>query len=132
MLPKGYIDNLYKILTLNEIERLIKGNWEFDDNPYSLFDYKNILNLFTNEFIKPTNEKYLTADIAYEGSDLFVIIIWNGLIIEKIIAIDKISEVLVSKKIHELRLEHNVPLSNVIYDADGLKRFVRESANSGY
>lgn len=132
MLPEGYVSDLLKILSPNEIERLVKGNWEYDDNPYALFDYKDILNIFTNEFVRPTNEMYLTADIAYEGSDLFVIGIWNGLVLKHIVAIDKIDETQVSKKIHELRIEHQVPLSNVIYDADGLKRFVRESANSGY
>lgn len=132
MLPKEYIENLLKILSPNEIERLVKGNWEFDDNPYALFDYKDILDVFTNSFIRSDGNKYLTADIAYEGSDLFVIGIWNGLVLEKIVAIDKIDETLVSKKIHELRIENHVPLSNVIYDADGLKRFVRESSKSGY
>lgn len=132
MLPKNYIENLLKILSPNEIERLVKGNWEFDDNPYALFDYKDILDLFTNSFIEESQEKFLTADIAYEGSDLFVIGIWSGFVLEKIIAIDKIDETMVSKKIHDLRIENHVPLSNVIYDADGLKRFVRESANSGY
>jgi phage terminase large subunit len=132
MLPDDYINNLLKILSPNEIERLVYGNWEFDDNPYALFDYKDILNVFTNEFVQPTGERYLTADIAYEGSDLFVIGIWNGFVLEKIVAIDKIDETLVSKKIHDLRIENSVPISNVIYDADGLKRFVRESANSGY
>lgn len=132
MLPKEYIENLLKILSPNEIERLVKGNWEFDDNPYALFDYKDILNIFTNSFVQPSGERYLTADIAYEGSDLFVIGIWNGLVLEKIVAIDKIDETLVSKKIHDLRIANKVPLSNVIYDADGLKRFVRESAISGY
>lgn len=132
MLPKNYIENLLKILGPNEIQRLVYGNWEYDDNPYSLFDYNDIINAFSNEFISPTNEKYLTADIAYEGSDLFVIGIWNGLILEKVVAIDKIDEVLVSKKIHDLRIENEVPISNVIYDADGLKRFVRHSAEHGH
>jgi len=132
MLPEDYISNLLKILSPNEKERLIKGNWEYDDNPYALFDYKDILNMFTNEFVKGDGQKYISADIAYEGSDLFVIGIWDGLVLEKIVAIDKIDETQVSKKIHDLRIENNVPISNVIYDADGLKRFVRESANSGY
>jgi len=131
-LPKDYIPNLLKILSPNEIQRLVYGNWEFDDNPYALFDYTDILGLFTNEYIKRSGERYLTADIAYEGSDKFVIGIWDGLVLIKIVAIDKIDETLVSKKIHELRLEYSVPLKNVIYDADGLKTFVRESANSGH
>lgn len=132
MLPSDYIQNLLKILTPNEIERLVKGNWEFDDNPYALFDYNKILNLFTNEFIIKTGERYLTADIAYEGSDLFVICIWYGLVIEKIIAFDKVDETQVSKKINDARIENQVSLTNVIYDADGLKKFVRQSAESGY
>jgi phage terminase large subunit len=131
-LPKDYIPNLLKILSPNEIQRLVYGNWEFDSNAYALFDYSDILGLFTNEFVKPKEERYLTADIAYEGSDKFVIGIWHGLVLVKIIAIDKIDETLVAKKIHELRIENYVPLKNVIYDADGLKMFVRESANSGY
>lgn len=132
MLPNDYITNLLKILSPNEIERLVKGNWEFDDNPYAMFDYNKIINLFTNEFIQPSGERYLTADIAYEGSDLFVICIWNGFVVEKIIAFDKVDETQVSKKIHDARIQYEIPLTNVIYDADGLKRFVRESANNGY
>jgi len=132
MLPSDYINNLLKILSPNEIQRLVYGNWEFDSNPYAMFDYNDILNIFTNEFVKPTGEKYLTADIAYEGSDKFVIGVWNGMVLQKIVAIDKIDETLVAKKIHEIRIDNEIPLSNVIYDADGLKMFVRQSAESGY
>ena len=112
-------------------QRQIYGNFEYDDNPYALFEYNNILNLFTNEFIKPTQTRYLTCDIAYTGSDKFVLIVWAGLVIEKIIAIDKIDDTQVSKRINELRIEHRIPLKNVIYDADGLQTFTRNSANSG-
>lgn len=133
MLPKDYIQNLLKILTPNEIERLVKGNWEYDDNPYSLFDYEDILNIFTNEFVwKQGENKYLTCDIAYEGSDLFVIGYWEGWTLMQIWAIDKIDEVLVSKKINDIRVEKGVPISNVTYDADGLKTFVRQSGKTGY
>jgi hypothetical protein len=131
-LDSQYLDNLEKMLTHNEKERLLKGNWEYDDDPYAIFQYNEILGIFTNEFITPGIQKYITADIAYEGSDLFVIGYWEGMVLKEIIAIDKISEVLVSKKIHELRLKYEVPIHNVVYDADGLKRFVRQSAADGY
>ncbi len=114
------------------IQRLVYGNWEYDDNPLALFDYNKILGLYTNDYVKKTGQRYLTADIAYEGSDTFVIGIWDGFILEKIIAIDKINEVLVSKKIHDLRMKYGIPISNVIYDADGTKLFVRNSAKSGH
>lgn len=129
-LPKSYIKTLESLDEASK-RRLLFGDWEFDDNPYSLFEYNNILNLFTNEFIKPTQTRYLTCDIAYTGSDKFVLIVWAGFVIEKIIAIDKIDDTQVSRKINELRIEHRIPLKNVIYDADGLQTFTRNSANSG-
>ncbi|WP_191020266.1 terminase [Flavobacterium selenitireducens] len=132
MLDKGYLESLERTLSKNEKERLLFGNWEYDDDPMKLFhDYDKILEVFTNEFVQSNGKRYLTADIAYEGSDLFVMGIWDGLTLIRIEAIDKIDETQVSRKIQELRLKYNVPLSHVIYDADGLKTFVRQSAKTG-
>lgn len=133
-LGQDYVDRMIRRMEDDEsaLQRLVYGNWEFDDNPMSLFEYNKIIDLYTNEFVPRTDNMFLTADIAYEGSDAFVIGIWNGFVLQKIIAIDKINEVLVSKKIHELRLANNVPISNVIYDADGTKLFVRHSAKEGH
>jgi len=112
-------------------QRQIYGNFEYDDNPYAMFNYSDILGLFTNDFIKTTQDKYMTCDIAYTGSDKFVIVVWSGFVATNIIAIDKIDDTMVSKKINELRIEYKVPIKNVIYDADGLQTFTRHSANSG-
>jgi PBSX family phage terminase large subunit len=129
-LPQSYIKTLNSLDEASK-KRLLYGDWEFDDNPYAMFEYSNILEMFTNDFIKPTQERYLTCDIAYTGSDKFVLIVWAGLVIQKIIAIDKIDDTQVSKKINELRIEYRVPLKNVIYDADGLQTFTRNSSKSG-
>jgi len=126
-----YIKNLNKVLSTNQKKRLIDGEWEWDDDPLTMMDYNKILELFTNEFIKPTDKRYLTCDIAYEGSDIFAVGYWEGLVLKKVYAREKISEVKVPGWIQELRLNHEVPLSNVIYDADGIKKFVRSSKESG-
>ena len=131
-LDKGYLENLNRILSKNEKERLLFGNWEYDDDPLKLFqDYDKILDIFTNDFIKPTGQKYITADIAYEGSDIFVIGVWNGWVLEKIYAFDKMDDTQISKTIHDIRIKEGVPISNVAYDADGLKTFVRQSTKTG-
>ena len=134
-LGQDYADDMLRRMKGNEssVQRLVYGDWDFDDNANTLIsDYNKIIGLYTNSYVEKTNEMYLTADIAYEGSDKFVIGIWNGLVLIKIVAIDKISQTQVSAKIEELRLEHRVPRSNVIYDADGTKLFVRESSKSGF
>lgn len=132
MITRGYLEELERILSPNEKERLLYGNWEFDDNPNVLFDYPDILALYTNEFISEGTDRYITADLAYMGSDKFVIGVWHGMVLVKIYAIDKIEQTVVSKKIHDIRIKHKVPIKNVVYDADGLKMFVRESAKNGY
>ena len=132
MLPEGYIKNLELILSPNEKERLLYGNWEYDDDPDKLFEYEKILELFTNEFVKEGRERYLTCDIAYEGSDLFVIGVWFGLVLTDVIAFEKVDETQVSKKIREAKNKYRIPQGNIVYDADGLKRFVRQSKATGF
>jgi hypothetical protein len=130
-LPDGYLENLHRILDKNAKERLLYGNWEYDDDPLTMMDYDKILELFTNTFIQPTPDKYLIADIAYEGSDLFVIGYWEGLVLQHIEAIEKCDELHIGKTINDLRVKYSVPLGNVLYDADGLKKFVVQSAKTG-
>jgi PBSX family phage terminase large subunit len=129
-LPESYIDTLKSLDTASR-KRLLEGDWNFDDNPYAMFEYSDILGMFTSEWVKPSQDKYMTCDIAYTGSDKFVIVIWAGLVATKIIAIDKIDDTMISKKINELRIEHRVPIKNVIYDSDGLQTFTRFSSKFG-
>lgn len=41
------------------------GNWDYDDNPYKVYTYDNILALFTNPKQKD-GEKYMIVDVAGE------------------------------------------------------------------
>lgn len=129
MLPKNYIRDLMRALKGDEksIKRLVYGDWEFDDNPYSMYDYDSICNLFTNSFVKAQGQKYMTADIAYMGADIFTVFIWHGFKVVKTYGIDKIDETAIGTKLKELAEEHRVPFSNIAYDADGLRKFTANS-----
>lgn len=109
------------------IQRLIYGNFEYDDNPLAMHDYGTICDAFTNGFIAGTGTRYLSGDIAYMGADVFVITIWDGYVVKKVIAIDKIDETAIGNKIIELAAEYRIPFSNIVYDADGLRRFTKNS-----
>ena len=126
-LSKGYLDHLNRTLSENEKRRLLHGDWEFDDNPYSLFDYESICNVFTNTFVPKTGRRFLSADIAYLGSDLFVATIWDGFVVKKVITIDKIDETAIGNKLIELAEQYRIPWSNIVYDADGLRKFTAQS-----
>lgn len=94
------------------------------DSPDQLISNTNIENFFTNNFVKKTGKKYITADIAFYGSDKFVVGVWDGLVLIDILIMEKSSSTEVENAILDLRMKHNVPFSNIIYDADGLGSFL--------
>jgi len=100
---------------------------EVTDTEDQIYSYEVICNLFTNSFVQKTPKRFMSCDIAYLGSDLFVITIWAGLVIEKVIAIDKIDETVIGNKLIQLAEQYKIPYSNIIYDADGLRRFTAQS-----
>lgn len=65
-LPKAYIENLKRASEVTK-QRLLYGNFEYDDRPNKLYEFDNIVDLFTN----PSNhgEKYIVGDVAGEGKD---------------------------------------------------------------
>jgi phage terminase large subunit len=119
MLDKGYLENLSRTLSKNQKERLLHGNWEYDDDPATLCDYDKIINLFSNNFETLKGKKYITADVARFGSDKVVIGLWDGWRV-KIKTFSKQSITDSYKYIDELRKSNNIPLSNVLCDEDGV------------
>lgn len=117
-ISKHYRDNLLQ-LDKNSKERLLFGNWEYDDDPSSLMTIDAITNIFSNTFAR-SGVKYITADVARFGSDSSVIGLWNGLRLEKIIQLFKKPTTWVSSEIEALRQLHSVPRSNVVVDEDGV------------
>lgn len=57
-------------------ERLLNGNWDYDDDPTKLYEYDDICDLFTNH--GEGGQHYITCDIARLGNDHTVAIVWDG------------------------------------------------------
>jgi hypothetical protein len=112
---------------LDEIskQRLLYGNWEFDDSEDKLIEYNAILNLFDNTHIE-AGDKYITADIARFGKDKTVIMFWNGLRVERIKVLDVNTIVEAANVIKEIQRIEGVKLSNIIVDDDGIGGGVRD------
>jgi len=100
------------------------------DSPDQLITNKAVENFFTNDFVKKTGVKYITADIAFYGSDKFVVGVWDGLVLIDMLVMDKSSSIEVEQSILDLRIKHQVPFSNIIYDADGLGSFLKGRLNN--
>jgi hypothetical protein len=119
-IDSGYVAGLddikYQILK----KRLKYGEWEYEDDPLSLCEYDNILDIFTNNFVPPGPRKYITADIARFGADKTIIRVWDGLrVVERVERSGlKITES--SELIRKLANKYHVPMQQVIVDEDGI------------
>jgi hypothetical protein len=122
-LAKRYIDNLAS-LDEASIERLLKGNWDYDDDPAKLIEYSAIADLYTNFFVAGGN-KYITADIALHGSDKFVLGVWNGWRLVEVIVLKKSKANEIEEVIRKTADRHNVPHRRIVYDGDGIGAYLK-------
>lgn len=99
-------------------ERLLYGNFEYDDDPGTLVRYDSIMDLFTNTV--DMGDKYITADVARFGSDKTVIIVWEGLKAYHIEVHANQSTDTTARQIAQLAQMERVPYSHIVIDETGV------------
>ncbi len=118
-LDQSYIDNLKNLKDKAKRERLLHGNWEYDDDPAWLIDtYDILLDIFKNEGERGT--KYITCDAARFGSDKAIILVWDGYVIIDYKTFNISSTTEISQAIKEFQRKYIVGSSNTVVDADGV------------
>lgn len=100
-------------------ERLLLGNFEYDDDPSNLIQYDAIIDLFTNT-VDQSEERYLTADIARYGQDKTVILLWQGLKVYKVFTYEKQGLDETTRKIRDFASTERIPYSHIVVDEDGV------------
>ena len=119
-----YMDQLRNLKDKAKKERLLFGNWDYDDDPAAMVEFDAIIDLFTNDHVLPVGEKRLSADLAMKGRDRFVAGNWHGLVVN--IAIDK--PISTGKEIEaDLKtcmVTNQVPRSKTVVDSDGLGNYL--------
>jgi PBSX family phage terminase large subunit len=124
-LSAHYIENL-KMLDEPSKQRLLYGNWDYDDNIDALIDFDSTNDYFTNEHVKPTGRKCITADIARKGRDTTVVRVWDGFVVIERRSL-KVS--LVNESVYLIRslaTKYSIPMSSVVVDEDGVGGGVRD------
>lgn len=129
MLPSDYVSNLLLTLTQSEIERLIYGNWDFDDDPCALVTWDAIVDAFTAEHaktIKEGPESCLASDLARQGRDLWTV--WHGKHNHfKLLQYEDYAKMNdIEKSMRTWERELHVPRSKVTADSDGLGQYLQD------
>lgn len=123
-LPHGYLENLNRILTRNQKERLLYGNWEYDDDPSTLCEYDAICDVFTNSGVQSTGMRYISADLAMQGRDKFIVGVWDGFRCSIEIEQDKSTGRSIERDLSVLIDKYSVGRSRVIADSDGMGSYL--------
>ena len=113
-----YIESLKK-LDKNSMERLLNGNWEYDDDPSRLIEYDAISDMFTRAGER-TTDKFLSVDVARFGMDRTTIFTWEGLFIKRIQEFKGYSTEQVEREIEKERAAENIARSHTVIDEDGV------------
>lgn len=128
-LSPEYLLNLERSLTVNQRERLLFGNWEYDDDPNVLIDYDAICDAFTNDYVQAIGEDRISADLAMKGRDRFVAGAWKGLVVTIEIDMPYSPANIIEKKLKELIIQRKVSRSRVVADSDGLGSYLEAYMN---
>ena len=125
-LKQDYLDML-KTLPEIQRQRLLHGNFDYDDDDRALCPFNKLLDTLTNIHLKQqyVNDKsYMTSDLAMAGRDNFVITHWLGLW-----CMFRLIEPKSTGKSIELALKDNAeqtetPRSQIVYDYDGVGNYL--------
>lgn len=115
----GYKQKLEAIKDKVRKQRLLLGNFDYDDDDNALMSYDAIVDIFSNDFVEE-GEGYITADIARFGKDKSTIGRWKGFRCVEIIVLVKKKTTEVAAAIKALAGKHKIPMSKVIVDEDGV------------
>lgn len=132
------------------IQRLLHGNFDYDDDDNALCNFNKINDIFTNDFVGKDSlgrlipeQTYLSVDIAI-SNDCFVAIAWSGMRILDIKRVRNISPTKIDvndelavvnnridytpilREFNEFSMRYNIPRSNIYYDASGIGNPIKQ------
>jgi hypothetical protein len=99
-------------------QRLLLGDWEYDEDANSLIEYEKILDIFKNNHMNG-GVHYITVDVARKGQDSTVIGLWSGFGV-RFFQYEKLLTTEVTKKVKQLQEKYRISASNIIVDEDGV------------
>ena len=118
-LPSSYIEML-RGLPNAQRRRLLEGDWNYNEEDDSIFNFDHISNSVFKFKPEPTDKKYMSVDVARFGTDRSVVMIWSGLVVLECLVYNKLSTTELSSEIRELIEKYGIHPQNIIVDSDGV------------
>jgi hypothetical protein len=117
---KEYIDEL-KRSGKETVERLLKGNFEYDDDNTALTSIETCSAIFTNDHVKmDISQKWLIVDPALKGKDGCGISVFYGLVWMERIEYDTLTPEQFIEAVTVVKRRHAILNKNIVFDAVGI------------
>ena len=100
--------------------QLLEGNWKVVISENDIYSYSDLVGALENKYTNDSGETYITADIALQGSNKFVVGVWKGQTLVDIHIMLKSNGKEVLEAITDLAKKYRVPNRNIAFDADGV------------
>jgi hypothetical protein len=100
---------------------------EYVENQGALFKFEALVDVFSNTIIKE-NAKYLTIDVAEDGSDKIIFSFWEGLEEYRRESFDRLNTESIISKTREYAAQDRIPYSHIAVDAIGVGTGVATSS----
>lgn len=120
----NYLTQLQSIQDKAKKERLLFGNWDYDDDPAALCEFDAIVDLFTNDHVLPEDDHAISADLAMQGRDRFVAGAWEGNVVTVRIDKEKSTGKEIEEDLKDLMIKCMVARSKTVVDSDGLGSYL--------
>ena len=116
---------LNSLKNLNEVDkqRLLFGNFDYDDDDRALCQFNKLLDCFSNTFVEGGNA-YIVADLAMQGRDKFIVSVWDGLRVHFEIIKPKAKGKEIEWDLRDVAEKYHIPRSNIIVDSDGMGNYL--------
>lgn len=122
-LPPEYLKRLDNIPDPIERAKQRDGEWEYDDNKKALFAHNTITNMFTYTNINSGGVKYITFDLARQGSDNAIGWLFEGHCVIGLAIAKKCRRQDIETVIDYWKNTHTIPNDNISLDANGMGEF---------
>lgn len=111
---------------LSEVDkqRLLLGNFEYDDDDRALIPHNKIMDIFTNDYVDK-GSKYISTDLAMQGRDKFIVTYWEGMRGRVVLYKKKSTGKEIEEDIKKIANQYGVPRSNIIADSDGIGNYLK-------
>jgi phage terminase large subunit len=116
-----YLENLRNNDDVAIKERLLYGNWDYDNDPRLMCEYQDINEMFKNNSLElEQGEYYLICDPARLGKDTSTISVWKGWRMVEAYEYRKQDTKVTRQKIQEIKAKYNIATHRILVDEVGV------------